>query len=155
MQKTKVPIFCICRLPYDKEEYVQFCKYHACYHTGCVKVPEWAVNTKRKWGCQKCKDDIALKPKNILASVHHTTIDRPYPRPRPPPPSSDIKSRYRDLLCKYSFWDIVYGEQITKCTRTFRLRSSNEGEHRWKPSKRQDAAIFLQPSAKSSLTNCT
>ena len=43
MQKTKVPIFCICRLPYDKEEYVQCCKYHACYHIGCVKVPEWAV----------------------------------------------------------------------------------------------------------------
>ena len=56
------------RLPYDKGEYVQCCKYHACYHTGCVKVPEYAVNTncKRKWGCQKCKDDIALKTKNIL-----------------------------------------------------------------------------------------
>ena len=69
MQKTKVPIFCICRLPYDKEEYIRCCKCHAWYHTGCVKVPEWAVNTKRKWGSQKCKDDIALKPKTILASI--------------------------------------------------------------------------------------
>ena len=69
MQKTKVPIFCICRLPYDKEEYVQCCKCHDWYHTDCVKVPEWAVNTKRKWGCRKCKDYIALKPQNILAGI--------------------------------------------------------------------------------------
>ena len=48
IQKTKVPIFCICRLPYDKEEYIQCCKCHAWYHTGCVKEPEWAVNAKRK-----------------------------------------------------------------------------------------------------------
>ena len=31
--------------------------------------PVWAVNTKRKWGCRKCKDAIALEPKNILASI--------------------------------------------------------------------------------------
>ena len=35
-------------------------------------------------------------------------------------------------------WDIVYEEQTTKCTKIFRLRSSNVGERRWKPSKRQD-----------------
>ena len=47
------------------------------------------------------------------------------------------------------------GKQTTKCTRIFPLRSSNVGEHRWKPSNRQDATIFPQPSAKPSLINCT
>ena len=75
MQKAKVPIFCICRLPYDKEDMSSVA--NDWYRTDCVKVPEWAVNTKRKWGCRKCEDGIALKPKNILTSIIQQYIAPP------------------------------------------------------------------------------
>ena len=65
-QKTKVSIYCVCRLPYDKKEYVQCCRCCGWYHTNCVAIPEWAINSKRKWRCQKCKDCATLKPRNFL-----------------------------------------------------------------------------------------
>ena len=53
---SSVAIYCVCRMPYDKTEYVQ-CSYRcrAWYHTSCVKIPEWAINSGRKWKCDKCK----------------------------------------------------------------------------------------------------
>ena len=53
--KSSVAIYCLCRMPYDKEEYVQ-CSYRcrAWYHTSCVNIPEWAINSNRKWKCGKC-----------------------------------------------------------------------------------------------------
>ena len=55
-KKSSVAIYCVCRMPYDKEEYVQ-CSYRcrAWYHTSCVKIPEWAINSGRKWKCGKCR----------------------------------------------------------------------------------------------------
>ena len=55
-KKLSVAIYCVCRMPYDKEEYVQ-CSYRcrAWYHTSCVKIPEWAINSGRKWKCGKCR----------------------------------------------------------------------------------------------------
>ena len=53
---SSVAIYCVCRMPYDKTEYVQ-CSYRcrAWFHTSCVKIPEWAINSGRKWKCDKCK----------------------------------------------------------------------------------------------------
>ena len=55
--KSSVAIYCVCRMPYDKEEYVQ-CSYRckAWYHTSCVNIPEWAINSGRKLKCGKCKE---------------------------------------------------------------------------------------------------
>ena len=60
--KSTVAIYCICRLPYDKDEYVQ-CSYkcRAWYHPTCVNVPAWALNSGRKWRCSKCKDAAKCK----------------------------------------------------------------------------------------------
>ena len=65
--KSTVAIYCICRLPYDKDEYVQ-CSYKckAWYHPTCVKVPAWVLNSGRKWRCSKCKD--ATKYKGVPLS---------------------------------------------------------------------------------------
>ena len=62
--KSTVAIYCMCRLPYDKDEYVQ-CSYKckAWYHPTCVNVPAWALNSGRKWRCSKCKD--AAKGKSV------------------------------------------------------------------------------------------
>ena len=62
--KSTVAIYCTCRLPYDKDEYVQ-CSYKckAWYHPTCVNVPAWALNSGRKWRCSKCKD--AAKRKSV------------------------------------------------------------------------------------------
>ena len=55
-KKSSVAIYCVCRMPYDKEEYVQ-CSYRcrAWYHTSCVKIPEWAINSGRRWKCGECR----------------------------------------------------------------------------------------------------
>ena len=55
--KSSVAIYCLCRMPYDKEEYVQ-CSYRcrAWYHTSCVNIPEWAINSGRKLKCGKCRE---------------------------------------------------------------------------------------------------
>ena len=57
--KSSVAIYCVCRLPYDREEYVQ-CSNGKCkkwYHPTCVKIPAWAINSNRKWRCNKCEED--------------------------------------------------------------------------------------------------
>lgn len=65
--KTLVQIFCKCRLPNDKKEYVMCFRYSSWYHPECVQVPDWAINSKRKWQCQKCKDHKTLRLQNSLA----------------------------------------------------------------------------------------
>lgn len=65
-KKTSVPIFCQCRFPNDKREYVECFKCSSWYHTECVQVPEWAINSKTKWQCQKCKDRRTLRLHNSL-----------------------------------------------------------------------------------------
>ena len=64
---TTVPIYCTCRLPYDKKEYVECSRCRGWYHTDCVAIPEWAIDSKRMWRCQKCKDGSALRARNLLA----------------------------------------------------------------------------------------
>lgn len=55
--KSAVVIYCVCRLPYDKGEYVQGSfKCKAWYHPACVNVPALAVNSGRKWTCNRSKD---------------------------------------------------------------------------------------------------
>ena len=56
-KKSLVAIYCVCRLPNDKEEYVQ-CSNDKCkewYHPKCVKIPDWVRNSNHKWRCNKCK----------------------------------------------------------------------------------------------------
>ena len=53
--KTSVPIFCLCRLPNDKQEYVECFKCKGWYHPECASIPTWAVNSKLRWKCPKCK----------------------------------------------------------------------------------------------------
>ena len=65
-KKITVPIFCECRLPNDKKEYVQCSQCCSWYHPNCVMVPEWAIKTKRKWQCQKCKNRRTLRLSNSL-----------------------------------------------------------------------------------------
>ena len=57
--KSSVAIYCVCRLPYDREEYVQCSNGHCkkWYHPTCVKIPAWAINSNRKWRCNKCEED--------------------------------------------------------------------------------------------------
>ena len=40
--KSSVAIYCVCRLPYDKKEYVQYSTCKTWYHPTCVNVPAWA-----------------------------------------------------------------------------------------------------------------
>ena len=73
-KKTKIPIFCDCRLPNDKKEYVMCWKCSGWYHPGCAQVPEWAINSKRKWQCQRCKDRRTLRPSNSLVEIIQSTL---------------------------------------------------------------------------------
>lgn len=61
--KSSVAIYCVCRLPYNREEYVQ-CSNDKCkewYHPTCVKIPTWAINSNRNWRCHKCKEYAKVK----------------------------------------------------------------------------------------------
>ena len=60
--KSSVAIYCVCRLPYDKEEYVQCSTCKTWYHPTCVNIPNWAINSNRRWRCNKCKDATTLAP---------------------------------------------------------------------------------------------
>ena len=55
-KRTLFQISCGCRLPNDKKDYVQCFKCSGWYHLDCERVRDWAVNSKRKWQCQKCKN---------------------------------------------------------------------------------------------------
>ena len=63
-----VPIFCLCRLPKDRKEYVECFSCHGLYHPDCVSIPEWAIKSRLQWNCQKCRNTMAkMGSKNILA----------------------------------------------------------------------------------------
>ena len=53
--KTAIKIFCLCRLPNDKKEYVECFSCKGWYHPECASIPTWAVNSKVPWKCPKCK----------------------------------------------------------------------------------------------------
>ena len=53
--KTSVPIYCLCRLPNDKKQYVECFTCDGWYHPDCASVPKWAINSRLQWRCQKCK----------------------------------------------------------------------------------------------------
>lgn len=57
--KLFVVIYCLCRMLYDKEEYVQ-CSYRCrvWYYIFCVNILEWVINSGRKWKCGKCREVI-------------------------------------------------------------------------------------------------
>ena len=50
-----VTIYCLCRMPNDKREYVQCAGCDDWYQPRCAKIPASARNTKRKWFCSRCK----------------------------------------------------------------------------------------------------
>lgn len=60
--RMSVAIYCVCRMPNDKKEYVQCSHCNAWYHPLCVNIPEWAIKTKRKWRCDKCKSKQVKRP---------------------------------------------------------------------------------------------
>ena len=63
-----VPIFCLCRLPKDRQEYVECFSCHGLYHPHCVSIPEWVIKSRLQWNCQKCRNTMAkMGSKNILA----------------------------------------------------------------------------------------
>ena len=65
-----VPIFCLCRLPKDRKEYVECFSCHGLYHPDCVSIPEWAIKSRLQWNCQKCRNTMAkMGSKNILAGA--------------------------------------------------------------------------------------
>jgi len=53
--RTTVPIFCACRRPNDNKEYVQCSHCNRWYHPTCVNIPDWVINSKRKWRCDTCR----------------------------------------------------------------------------------------------------
>ena len=53
--KTTVPVFCLCRLPNDKKEYVECLSCHGWYHLECASIPKWAVNSRIPWKCPNCR----------------------------------------------------------------------------------------------------
>ena len=52
--KTAIKIFCLCRFPNDKKEYVECFSCKGWYHPECASIPTWAVNSKVPWKCPKC-----------------------------------------------------------------------------------------------------
>ena len=53
--KIAIKIFCLCRLPNDKKEYVECFSCKGWCHPECASIPTWAVNSKVPWKCPKCK----------------------------------------------------------------------------------------------------
>ena len=48
-KRKAVPIYCVCRMPYDKESLnVECCQCKHWYQPTCVTIPAWAINTNRK-----------------------------------------------------------------------------------------------------------
>ena len=66
-KKTSIAIYCVCRLPNDKKEYIECFKCREWYHPTCVTVPAWALNSNKNWKCDKCKEASArLKTSTLL-----------------------------------------------------------------------------------------
>ena len=60
--KTTVAIFCVCRMPNDNLEYVQCSQCNGWYHPTCMNIPDWVINSRRKWRCDTCRGKNARKP---------------------------------------------------------------------------------------------
>ena len=60
--KATVDIFCVCRMPNDNQEYVQCFQCNGWYHPTCVDIPNWVINSKRRWRCETCRGKNAKKP---------------------------------------------------------------------------------------------
>ena len=59
--KATVDIFCVCRMPNDNQEYVQCFQCSGWYHPTCVDIPNWVINSKRRWRCDTCRGKNARK----------------------------------------------------------------------------------------------
>lgn len=59
--KATVDIFCVCRMPNDNQEYVQCFQCNGWYHPTCVDIPNWVINSKRRWRCETCRGKNAKK----------------------------------------------------------------------------------------------
>ena len=69
--RNSVPIFCLCRLPNNKQEYIQCCSCRGWYHPQCSLAPQWAITSKLPWKCPKCKPNKAKTgKKTILGGVN-------------------------------------------------------------------------------------
>jgi len=69
--RNSVPIFCLCRLPNNKQEYIQCCSCRGWYHPQCSLAPQWAITSKLPWKCPKCKPNKAKTGKRtILGAVN-------------------------------------------------------------------------------------
>ena len=53
---TTVAIFCVSRLLNDKKEYVQCLQCNGWYHPTCVNIPDWLINSNRRWKCDICRE---------------------------------------------------------------------------------------------------
>ena len=52
--KTRVELFCSCRLPNTGDQYVQCSECLEWYHPDCTNIPDAVVNSREIWGCSKC-----------------------------------------------------------------------------------------------------
>ena len=66
--KTIVDIFCVCRMPNDNQEYLHCFQCNGWYHPTCVDIPNWVINSKRRWRCYTCRGKNARK-----ANFHKST----------------------------------------------------------------------------------
>ena len=73
---TSVVIFCVCRMPNDRKEYVQCFQYNGWHHPTCVSIPDWVINSNRRWsvtpaGERRVKDIICISA--MMKSCYFTT----------------------------------------------------------------------------------
>ena len=69
--RNSVPIFCLCRLLNNKQEYIQCCSCRGWYHPQCSLAPQWAITSKLPWKCPKYKPNKAKTGKRtILGGVN-------------------------------------------------------------------------------------
>ena len=56
IQKMKVQLHCICRLPEDGEEEMAYCpSCHMWYHKSCERIPDIVFqDSSTNWACSKC-----------------------------------------------------------------------------------------------------
>ena len=69
--RNSVPIFCLCRLPNNKQEYMQCCSCRGWYHPQCSLAPQWAITSKLPRKCPKCKPNkVKTGKRTILGAVN-------------------------------------------------------------------------------------